>query len=332
MEHLEESFEKFNYSVRPSKQVERKLLMESLHFLGHKANLSIRDYTYLGFGSIYYTDFILFHRYLYIDKMICVESADIPRRMRFNRPYKFIKLKMGKISEVIPDINFNCKYVIWLDYDYGLDFGPNDNESSILDDIDAISGKLYPGSILIVTAEAEPRLSNFKENSRLSDTKRISQLQSRLQETCGSILHSKIPKNILIRKEMPGFISKTMIAQMTASTAMNHHNVVFHQIANYVYADGAQMVTVGGIIDKAQKASELRLSGIYEQVFAEKGNKPKKISVPPLTIREKESIDSKISKFPNSAQFKLNFELKPELLNNYLKYYKHYPSFHESLM
>jgi hypothetical protein len=164
-----ESYEKFNYSVRPSKQVERKLIVEALHFLGHHADYPITEYTYLGFGSVYYTDFILFHKYLYINNMICVEGSDIPKRMRFNKPYKFIKIQMGKLSSVLPTLNFNRKYVVWLDYDYGIDFGPREGLTSIPDDVNAVISKLLPGSIIIATSEAEPRLSNRKENALLSN-------------------------------------------------------------------------------------------------------------------------------------------------------------------
>ena len=63
----DESFEKFNYLLRPSKQVERKLLIETMHHLA-ASGYPIYKYTYVGLGSIYYADFMLFHKYLYINK------------------------------------------------------------------------------------------------------------------------------------------------------------------------------------------------------------------------------------------------------------------------
>jgi uncharacterized membrane protein len=56
-----------------------------------EAGFPIADYQYTGLGSIYFIDFILFHRYLGIDKFLSVEVADdIRRRVRFNRPYKCV--------------------------------------------------------------------------------------------------------------------------------------------------------------------------------------------------------------------------------------------------
>ena len=72
--HAVRSYEKFNYLLRPSKQVERKLFIEALHRL-RAAGYPIYEYTYLGLGSVFYADFILFHKYLYIDKMICAEQT-----------------------------------------------------------------------------------------------------------------------------------------------------------------------------------------------------------------------------------------------------------------
>ena len=57
----EYSFDKVNYSLRPAKQVERKVLVELLHQVSTAMpGYDVRNYTYVGFGSVYYTDFILF--------------------------------------------------------------------------------------------------------------------------------------------------------------------------------------------------------------------------------------------------------------------------------
>ena len=48
----------------------------------------------MGFGSAYYVDFVMFHKYLFIENMVCVEWSEIPKRMRFNKPFNFIKLRM----------------------------------------------------------------------------------------------------------------------------------------------------------------------------------------------------------------------------------------------
>jgi hypothetical protein len=328
-----ESYEKFNYAIRPSKQVERKLLIEALHYIGHNLDYSIKDYRYLGFGSVYFTDFILLHKYLYLKDMLCIEGSDVPRRMAFNKPYKFIKVKMGRLSDVLPGLKFTRPHIVWLDYDYGLDYGPSQESSSILDDVQAVVGKLKAGSIFIVTAESEPKLSDRIENARLSEDDRENQLVDLLKKTCGDISDSKICRALITKKGLPPFIAKTLRNQIKdAALRVNPKGLRFYQLFNFLYADGAQMVTVGGIIDDAMQETALIKSGIYNMDFIQPDESPIRISVPPLTIREKEAIDAQIDKKTTAKSLRLKAEIKQELLENYLKYYKHYPTYHEAVL
>ena len=326
-----ESYEKLNYAVRPSKQVERKLMIEALHFLGHNAGYRVSSYTYLGFGSIYYVDFVLFHKYLYIDRMICVECSDIPKRMRFNKPYRFIKLHMGTLSSIIPMLRFNKRYIVWLDYDYGLDYGVESAESSIVEDVSAFASKLSPGSILLVTAEAEPRLSNRRLNAQLTQEQRDQYLYQAFTDNYG-ILLGEVSKGDLTRKGLPKLVASVLGEQMRRSMLTNRHDVDFHQLFNFVYSDGAQMVTVGGIIDVPESDRKLEECGVYDLPFIERGASPMLISVPQLTLREKEAIDAKIMGRRGRGSVKVRFELRQEFLDNYQKYYKHYPTYYEALL
>jgi hypothetical protein len=300
--------------------------------MGHNAGYSLRDYTYLGFGSVYYTDFIILHKYLYVDKMICIEGSDIPRRMKFNRPYKFIALKMGKVSTVLPRIDFRKKYIVWLDYDYGIDYGVMEEESSILEDVSAFISKLAPGSFLMVTSEAEPRLSNRKINERLSEEERITTLLESLRKNCGDLFYPVLEKRDITKNKMPIIIAKALRQQILKATLTNLYGLKFHQLFNFVYADGAQMVTVGGVLDSPEKKGVLEKAGVFNLPCVARGERPREISVPPLTNREKEAIDAQIEEGIKPTNIQLRFEIKSNLLLNYLKYYRHYPTFHESIL
>jgi len=333
MSRATESYEKFNYAVRPSKQVERKLLIEALHYIGHNLDYPLREYRYLGFGSVYYTDFILLHKYLYLKDMLCIEGSDVPRRMAFNKPYGFIRVKMGRLSVVLPRLNFKKPHIVWLDYDYGLDYGPAEQATSILDDVRAVVGKLSSGSIFIVTAESEPKLSDRKENDRLSEDERETRLLELLEKTCGDILGRTISRSTLTKKEMPLLVASALRNQiLDTAIRVNSEGLRFFQLFNFVYADGAQMVTVGGILDNASQGKALRESGIYELDFIQRRKEPIRISVPPLTIREKEAIDAQINQRTTAKSLRLKSEIKRNLLKNYLKYYKHYPTYHEAIL
>jgi len=57
---------------------------------------------------------------------------------------------MMPVADVLPQLKRGAKYIVWLDYDYLLN-------TEILNEI-ADSYTPNPGSILIITVEAEPRL------------------------------------------------------------------------------------------------------------------------------------------------------------------------------
>lgn len=321
-----ESYEKFNYTIRPSKQIERKLFIEALHYLGQHANYPVTSYTYLGFGSIFYADFIMLHKYLYVNDMICIEGSDIPERMDFNKPYEFIRLEMGRVSDVLPRIDFeHGQFIVWLDYDYGLG-------EEILDDLDNFSRKLSPGSIIIVTVEAEPRLRDREDNEKLSRRDREERLVHLYNDHFDTLLEEPIRRRDLARNSLPRLFAKVLGSQFETSMTKRPDDVLFWQLFNFRYADGAQMLSVGGIIDVPEKGKVLEESGIYGLSFIETGEEPNLISVPPLTLREKESIDRQIDKEIKLEKLDLKFELKESLLMNYLKYYRHYPTFHEAVI
>lgn len=321
-----ESYEKFNYTIRPSKQIERKLFIEAFHYLGQHANYPVTNYTYLGFGSVFYADFVMFHKYLYIDEMICIEGSNIPRRMDFNKPYEFIRLEMGRVSDVLPKIDFKDKqFIVWLDYDYGLC-------SEVLDDLDNFSRKLYPGSIIIITVDAEPKLRDHDENEKLSRRDREEKLLLLYNSHFDTLLEEPVKRPDLARNSLPRLFAKVLKSQLETSMTKRPDDVLFWQLFNLRYADGAQMLTVGGVIDTPEGGTNLKDSGIHNLNFIEAGEEPKLISVPPLTYREKESIDRQIEKGISIEEINLCFELKEILLKNYLNYYRHYPTFHEAVI
>jgi hypothetical protein len=79
------TFERFNYTLRPAKNVERKMLCDAFARLARIERLS--DYRYVGFGSLSFADFALFHRRLGFREMVSIERRETARsRFEFNRP------------------------------------------------------------------------------------------------------------------------------------------------------------------------------------------------------------------------------------------------------
>ena len=277
---LPNSFVKVNYLLRPSKQVERKLLVELLHQLSTEIReYDIRNYTYLGFGSIYYADFMLFHKYLYIDSMICVEGSDIPKRMKFNRPYDFIEVKDDRFSNVLPDLDRECRYLMWLDYDTGI-------TDEHLRDIAGAIQVLAPGSVFIVTVDAEPRIPDDLQDPSLSEDDRRDQAIARMQEHCGSLYHEELRRRHFTKGALPSVLAK-IIRNQIEEAAQKRYDLEYAQLVNFRYKDGAQMVSLGGVVDRPERVGEIQGSSVMDLPFVNDTNDPQRISVPQLTVREK---------------------------------------------
>jgi hypothetical protein len=314
------SFEKLNYLLRPSKQVERKLFIEALHRLAG-GGLPLQEYTYLGLGSVYYADFILFHKYLYLDSMICVEAQPIPKRMDFNKPFDFIRLEMKRVAEIIPELDRTLKYIVWLDYEDHLN-------KEILADTAGLLHILAPGSILIVTVDADPRLLEAEEGDDCAERKARLLLDS-FRSDLGKYHVGEIPRSTISRTGLPKLFAQILRSQFKETLA-NRSPLAFQQLFNFKYADGAQMLTLGGVLGTPSDLAIVSGSGVFDLPFVTTSDEPLKISVPPLTIREKQWLDKRMTETLTPEN--LAFELEEEPLANFRAYYRHYPTYYETLI
>lgn len=312
------SYEKVDYTIRPSKQVERKLFIETFNRL-RQVGYQLSSYSYVGFGSVYYVDFVLFHKYLLIDRMECVEQSDIPRRMRFNKPFKCVRLSMSAFSDIIPKLSRNRQYIVWLDYDYG-------PTAEVLRDIEGALQTLSQGSFLLVTIDAERRMG---KGQKIPSGAGDQDLSLFLREELGHHLPANLRPIDLERKTLPRTLAGVLRSQIEESM-LTRPELRFCQLFNFQYDDGAQMLTVGGIIETPERKRTLRSAGIFRLDHIETGATPLSISVPPLTARERQWLDRYL--LGGKGKARIPFEIKRSHLRNYQQYYRHYPAFHESLL
>jgi len=93
------------YDLRPAKQVERRMFVDAFQRLA-QAGFEIRDYQYTGFGSIFFVDFIIFHKLLGISKMLSIEHDErIETRVKFNCPFECVDVKIDLATNVIPTLS-----------------------------------------------------------------------------------------------------------------------------------------------------------------------------------------------------------------------------------
>lgn len=197
----------------------------------------------------------------------------------------------------------------------------------MLDDIRGMLSVLANGSILIVTVDAEPRLIPDPQMDQLTGEQRIEQWVEQLKSELGGFDTEPIDRRLFTRVALPHLYCR-VLRNIFREGVSYREGLGFLQMFNYTYADNAQMLTVGGLIDDEVKLATIRSSDLYQQDFLSEGEESVRISVPHLTMREKHWLDQNMNSRPED----LEFELGEEPLQNFRKYYRHYPSYFESVI
>jgi hypothetical protein len=317
------SYSRVNYLLRPSKQVERKMIIEALQKL-LPLGYDIPSYRYVGMGSVYYVDFVLFHKHLHITSMLCVEARPIERRMRFNRPYEFVELHMGRVAEVLPSLNRTSPHLLWLDYDHPL------NEE-ILGDLATAVKVVAPGSVVIATVTAQ--LMELERAATLDEMKlRSKTWASKYSEWFASYVET-VSTSMLTRKNIAPLFS-TVLRNLCVDRVRERTDaeLEFLPIFNFRYADGQSMLTFGGLVDTPAKVNAIRESGYLEEAVVAAGPEPIGISVPQLTVREKLWLDQHLRGLPDAKGEDVAFELDQSEIEGYAQYAKYYPVYYETLV
>lgn len=317
------SSDDINYATRPNKTVERKLIFEVLATLSPTLNFA--TYRYIGLGALWFVDFVMAHKILSISDMISIEKNEIlAARADFNKPYGCITVEPGESEKVLPGLEIEEGPVLaWLDYDTSLN-GP------VLKDLSVLCRRALLGSVLIVTINADRRSLPDKNENGVE----YKNLADRLRAIAGDLVPQTLPKAALQKSGYPPYLASLLFSHMrrairTAGRESEHLLPLF----NIGYSDNASMITVGAaIIDEARALeATTRLDENNMSAFLDE-TKQLKIGVPPLTIKEKISLDQLMpcDNAPTEEDvLQLGFRLKPSQIEEYHRYYRYYPTFGE---
>ena len=311
-------FDKINYILRPNKNVERKLIVESLSALNPYFDLT--TYSYIGFGSMWFVDFILMHKNLRIPEMYSIEKPRNAKRANFNRPYGCITVLDADSSEALNIFDLDCKRsIIWLDYEDGLD-GP------VLEDVKKVCEYAKSGSLLILTINA-----SMDRLVKISGT-RIKR-EDILRRLAGDLIPQTLPE--YATKQNNGFsrfLPELLLTHMKRVGRISGGQERFNPLFNFFYSDGAQMITIGGMIANSEDKSLLDQCNLFEKFDFLKGEEQYIIDIPPLTIKEKLILDLMLpcENPPSEANVdSKGFHLKQSQIDSYHKFYRFYPTFGE---
>ncbi len=110
---------------------------------------SLQEYSYVGFGSMYFSDFMLFHKRLGIDDMVSIERDRHHREpFEFNLPFDCVQMQFGKSTSVLPKLEWDKPSIVWLDYEETV-------TPTTLADINTIVEKCSSGGTLIITVNSD---------------------------------------------------------------------------------------------------------------------------------------------------------------------------------
>lgn len=307
------SFDVVNYSLRPSKSIQRQLVFEGIVKL--KSHLDLENLVYIGFGSIWFTDFVLAHKLLGIDDMVSIESNDVGyRRAVFNSPYATVRVRHGFSSAVLPtlyadDVIRGRPWLVWLDYDYQFD-------ETLKEDIRSIIENAPANSILLVTFNGHEMKYGAAPDR-----------PERLRELFGAAVPDDLPKRACRDERMQETLADFArdFMQSTANDLARPGGFV--PAFRLIYRDNAPMVTVGGILP-AKGAARIAADVVVDAAWTCRPAKP--IVAPHLTIREASVLQSRLpsaNPLGRDVVRALGFDLEDDQLEAFETYYRHYPSF-----
>ncbi|MFC1976363.1 O-methyltransferase [Chloroflexota bacterium] len=310
------SYERINYSLRPAKSIERKMLCDAFRRLSEFG--SVESYRYVGFGSPYFSDFYLFHKQLGFTNMISIERDEVNRsRFEFNRPFNCIDIEFGHSSEVLPLFSWDVRTIIWLDYDGRLD-------ASVLTDVDFVCKKALPGSVIIISVNAQP--------DRPAGTKRVDLLKDHVGE-------DNVPRDIS-DGDLAGWGTARVYRRIITNTilqTLNDRNggrasgskIEYQQLFNFHYADGAKMLTIGGLLYDEGQAHMVAKCAFNDLSFAKMEEEAYRIDIPCLTYREIRHLDLQLP--PSNEEMDLGAPGVPQRdIKKYEKLYRYFPTFAET--
>jgi hypothetical protein len=314
------SYRLIDYSLRPAKFAERRMLSEMFSRL--KAFGSLESYRYIGFGSIWFTDCVLFHRALGIEDIISIEKEQAHQaRFDFNNPYRGIELRMGTAAEVLPGLDWTHRSIVWLDYDDPL-------SPSILDDVRTIATRAMSGTALAVSVQTGGLVDKRPILEEPIDISEPEQFREAFGDARTPLaLNAAALRGWTLSKTSRSIISDEIEAGLQVSNAGRSAGqaLQFRVIGAFEYADGAKMTTLVGVfVDQGQNGL-FESAGFRELPFYRNGEDALRIKVPLLTPREMRHLDRSLP-CPNGDALDLG-PIPESDGKNYAKLYRYLPNF-----
>lgn len=310
------SFDSVNYSLRPSKSVQRGLVFEGLRAISNVIDLS--NAVYIGFGSIWFTDFIMAHKVLNIDDMVSIEANEIGfRRAEFNKAYRTITMINGFSQDKLPELLAMPGYtvrpwIVWLDYDCALNEG-------VVHDFQWVLNNAPPNSVVLFTFSATQNAYGDKPIQR----------PERVKDLLGDVVPDDLSRDDCSKENLPTTLAKLAMDYLKSEVADSARPGGFFEAFSIPYLDTVGMVTVGGILPSIGAVPAARAvvsAASWKCIITEV------IQAPQMTLREVAALQAELPPLVQITRAHiqgLGFDLQDEQIQSFQRYYKYLPSFAE---
>jgi Putative O-methyltransferase len=318
MSAVTQSYLKVHYELRPAKQVERRMIVDGIQRLG-LAGFNIDAYEYIGMGSIYFVDFILFHKWLGIATMISAEhDLTIPKRVDFNKPFGHVRIALQPVGELLASLSPEAKSIVWLDYD-------DTTRASHLIDLIRAGTYLSPGSILLVTVDVDPPAD--PDGNKTDDPK---VWREYFEQEAGAYLGQSIRISDFAESRLRDLNARILLRAI--KRGLNGRPFHFLPLFYFSYADGHEMITLGGMIGSRRERRRITRSSLAKTAYARTHlpAEPFRITVPKVTRKERLHLDSAMPCGENWRPEE--FEIDPDAVRAYREVYRFLPAYAELLL
>ncbi len=309
------SFRKIDYSLRPAKYAERKMLAEVFRRLSHFG--PVEDYVYVGFGSVWFSDFILFHRALGIREMISFEqSSGSKDRFEANKPYR-VDVRYMKASKGLTTLDWQRHHFIWLDYDTTI-------SGEVLSDARTVATEARSGTLLAVSIQcvAASELEDAANEGELSGIERFRQAYGR--DRVGDGIHEDDlygwPFGRLSRSMIFAEIEQSLSARNAQA-----HAIDFYPVCEIEYQDDAKMTTLVGVFVAPEDKDKFTWCEFDRLDFVPDPSKPVRIEMPKLTVRELRQIEQQLP-IDDVSTMQLG-SIPMSEAKNFARIYRYFPNF-----
>lgn len=312
--------DEINYRLRPAKSIERKMMADLLQKVGHIK--PIREYQYIGFGSIFFSEFRLFHRRFGIEDMVNIEKLfEAKQRVDFNKPFDCIKVVMEHSQSALDadEVNWEKPTILWLDYTSEL------RRRMLHRELQKFFSDAEPGSVFFVTLNAQP-----------PDTDELDEIETHKELLKNRFSKGTVPRDLDDNLEGPeyGNAFRRIIMNKIEGKYLRDRNIAraeedeltFEQLCNFIYTDTSLMMTLGGILLTPGMEDNFEAANFEDLDFFKPGEDQYRIGIPSVTFDETRVLEKSL---PNSLSSCEAPVPDPEK-ERFKKVYRYFPRFTES--